>query len=449
MKEYDLVIIGSGSAATSAAFYCSTSGMRTAIVDYKPFGGTCALRGCDPKKVLYGVSGIPEMVNRMRGKGVTSSDIGVDWREMVKFKRTFTEPMPSSLEKGFDEAGIDHFNSVATFSGKDTLTVDGEDIRGGKILIASGAKASPLKVPGAEHVIDNEAFMELDSLPDHVVFVGGGYISVEFAGIVAASRSRATVIHSRDRLLQSFDGDLVENVQKSLEDAGVELLLEQRVTAIEKSEGGFVVKSSGKSGTVETHADLVVHGAGRVANIDRLKPEIAGIKADVRGIEVNEFMQSVSNRNVYAAGDCAATKGYRLTPIAGIEGDAAAFNIVHGNGRKVVYDATPTVVFSSPPLAMVGLTEEGAKRTGRKVRVSSGDSSTWYNSRRKGIAHSGFKILIDEETSEILGAHILGDNSEEVINIFSLAMRHGIKVEELKNYPFAYPSDTTELRYML
>lgn len=447
-RKYDLVIIGSGSAASSAAFYCSSNGLRVAVADSRPFGGTCALRGCDPKKVLYGVSGTPDSVSRLKGKGLRSSDVSVNWKELMMFKRTFTDPMPGELEEAMKKAGMDTYHGRAVFTGKNSLKVGNESLESRYFLIASGARPRSMGIPGEEYMLDSEVFMDLEDLPGEIVFVGGGYISVEFAGIAARAGSKVTLIHRGERLLDGFDSDMAHRVEKSLRDQGVEVLTGKEVKAVSTEGSGFAVRYGGSPGE-SVSAGAVVHGSGREPDIGNMNLEAAGVDRNQDGVTVNSFMQSVSNPSVYAAGDSAGTGSYKLTPVANIEGEAAGYNIVNGNAMSPSHEAIPTVVFSFPPLAMVGLTEEGAVRSGKRYHVNSGDSSGWYNSRRKGIKNSGYKIIVDDEKSEILGAHIFGDNSEEVINIFSLAMRHGIKVDELRNYPFAYPSDTTELRYMV
>lgn len=448
-RNYDLVIVGSGSAATSAAFYCSSNGLKTAVIDSKPFGGTCALRGCDPKKVLYGITESLHSADRLMGSGISQAELSIDWNSLISFKHGFTDPMPGNLQNSLEKAGIDSYNGHASFVSSNTLRVGENTLHANKILLASGAKAMDLGIAGQEHMLDNEQFMDMDELPENIVFVGGGYISVEFAGIASRSGSNSTIIHRGSRLLKSFDSDLAGKVLETLKSDGVNVLLNSEVKSIEKEGGKFLIHYSSEKGESTVKCDLVVHGSGREANFTGMDIDKGSIEADRNGVLVNEYMQSNSNPNVYAAGDCASTQGMKLTPVANIEGEAAAYNIVHGNSKTPDYRAIPTVVFSSPPLSMVGLTEDQASKIGRKVNVKSGDTSGWYNSRRKKIENTAYKILTDTVTGEIVGAHILGDNSEEAINVFSLAMRYGIKPEDLRNYPFAYPSDTTEIRYML
>lgn len=448
MKSYDLVVIGSGSASTSAAYKCLEKGWKIAIIDHKPIGGTCALRGCDPKKVLVGVTDSVEAVKRLQGSGTTANAVGVDWRELMSFKRTFTESMSSAIEEGLKRGGVDLFHGHARFEGPDRISVGDEIISGKKILIASGAKAANPNFPGSEHLIDNEGFLNLDRLPKSIVFVGGGYISVEFASIARKAGSDATIVQKAARVLVNFDEDVVAELTKALTSSGVKILTRRSVNGVEKKDGGYSVHLTGPEGDETIRADLVVHGAGRDFDSD-MEPSKGNIHWSNRGIKVNEYLQSVSNPIVYAAGDSADTKGYKLTPIAVLEGYVVAHNMLSGNHEIPDYEGTPTASFSTPPLAMVGLTEKQARDQGIKVKVNSGNQSLWYNSRRRGIKNAFYKVLIDEEKDQIVGAHILGENSEEVINVFALAIREKIGVKKLMATPFAYPSDTNDIKYML
>ncbi len=448
MKSYDLVIVGSGSAATSAAYRCLEADWSIAVIDHKPIGGTCALRGCDPKKVIYGVAEAANAVRRLQGRGISLSGKGVSWNELIRFKETFTQPMSANIEDGLKSSGIDVVHGHAGFTGKNTLEAEGQEFSAKKILVASGVKASRQKFPGSEHMIDNEGFLGLRELPRRLIFVGGGYISVEFANIARSSGSEATIIQHSGRILKNFDPYTVDALWKSMERKGIRILADSEITGIEENDGDYRVayRQNGKENKV--YADLVVHGAGREFD-STLVPEKAGIEFTASGIKVNGYLQSVSNPDVYSAGDAADTGAYKLTPVAGMEGSVAAENMINGNTVKADYTGTPTVVFSSPPLAMVGMTEEEASAEGLEFSVKKGESTSWYNSRRLGMDVSAYKVLLERDTGRILGAHILGPNSEEVINTVSLAIRKGITAHELSAMPFSYPSDTYDLKYML
>jgi glutathione reductase (NADPH) len=183
----------------------------------------------------------------------------------------------------------------------------------------------------------------------------------------------------------------------------------------------------------EVAADLVVHAAGRVPEIDDLGLDVAAIeRAEGGGVAVNEHLQSVSNAAVYAAGDAVASGGFPLTPVAGMQGRIVATNLLTGNTRTPTYEGIPTVVFTTPPLAAVGLDEETAQARGLSFTTHREDTSGWYSSRRVALAHTGFKTLVEDGTERILGAHLLGIDAEEVVNIFALALRTGLSARDLK-----------------
>ncbi|MFQ5740268.1 MAG: dihydrolipoyl dehydrogenase family protein [Acidobacteriota bacterium] len=361
LRSYDLVVIGTGSAASTVAFLCRKAGWNVAVIDSRPFGGTCVLRGCDPKKVLIAAAEALHWGERMRGRGVRPGNARIDWTELMAFKRTFTDPVPENREKGFAKAGIESFKGVAKFVGPTSIQV-GENVLDGKhAVIASGSQPGKLGVPGEEYLTTSDHFLDLDELPGRIVFVGGGYISMEFANVAVRAGARVTVVHRGVRPLAGFDPDLADRVAKSARAAGIELLLETQVERIERTKGGLRVEGSNSDGDKRVEADLVVHGAGRVAEIDDLDLPAAGVERGARGVLVNEYLQSVSNPAVYAAGDAAQTSGLPLTPVAGLEGQVVAANLLDGTRARPNYAGIPTVAFTLPPVAAVGLREDDAR----------------------------------------------------------------------------------------
>lgn len=381
-KRFDLIVIGTGSAASAVAYKCRAAGWDVAVIDSRPFGGTCALRGCDPKKVLVGAAELIDWNSRMAGKGVAAKSARLDWSQLMLFKRSFTEPVPDNREKGFSKAGIAAFNGRARFVDHTTIKVNDDTLTGRHVVIATGARPATLKIPGEEHVTISDQFLELDKLPERIVFVGGGYISFEFAHVAACAGGQVRVLHRGARPLTGFDPDLVNQLVQATRDIGVDIQLNTAVKAIEKDSTHLLVRASTENGEQIFEADLVVHGAGRVPEIDDLDLEKGGVNTGPNGVLVNEYLQSVSNPAVYAAGDAAASGGLPLTPVAGIEGLVVASNLLEGNRRTADYAGVPTVVFTVPPLASVGLQEETARERGLKFKTNRGDTSGWYSSRR-------------------------------------------------------------------
>lgn len=447
--KFDLLVVGTGSAASTVATKCRVAGWTVAIIDSRPYGGTCALRGCDPKKVLVGAAEVIDWTRRMEGKGIRAERVRIDWQQLMRFKRSFTEPVPKSREEAFSKSGIASFHGRARFLSPTTIQVGGDLLEGRHVVIATGQRPAELKFPGAEHLITSDQFLELDSLPRRIVFVGGGYIGFEFAHIAARAGSNVTIIHRRARPLPLFDAELVDQLVARTRELGIDVHLGAQAEAVEQNAGHLIVRVSSSGQTQALEADMVVHSAGRVPEIDDLNLTSAGVEWNNGGVKVNEFLQSVSNPAVYAAGDAAASGGPPLTPVAGYEGSIVAANLLNGNSQKPNYFGIPTVVFAIPPLASVGLSEPEARQQNLRFKVNHETTSSWYSSRRIGETHSGFKVLVEEGTDRILGAHLLGEEAGEVINLFALAMRSGLTATDLRRTIFAYPTHGSNLPYML
>ncbi len=448
-RKFDLVAIGTGSAASALASRCRSAGWQVAIVDSRPFGGTCALRGCDPKKVLVGAAEAVDRACRMKGKGIQTEKLQIDWQELMRFKRSFTEPVPKYREEGFAKAGIVAFHGRARFVGPSSVQVNDDVLEGRYVVIAAGQEPADLSIPGTEHLTTSDQFLELDELPKRILFIGGGYIAFEFAHVAVRVGARVTIVHRGPRPLPLFDPDLVDQIVKSTRELGVDVHLGAEVVGVERGSGQLIVRASASAQKRTFEADMVVHAAGRVPEIDDLNLDGAGVERNKRGVTVNEFLQSVSNPAVYAAGDAAASGGPPLTPVASYDGIIVAANLLKGNHQKPNYLGIPTVVFTIPPLASVGLSESEAREQALRFRVKKEMTSNWYSSRRVGEKYSGFKVLVEEGTDRILGAHLLGSQAEEVINLFGVAMRSGMRAADLKHMLFAYPTHGSDLPYML
>jgi glutathione reductase (NADPH) len=446
-RKFDVIAIGTGSAASAVASRCREAGWQVAIVDSRPFGGTCALRGCDPKKVLVGAAEAIDWTRRMKGKGIQAAKLRIDWPELMRFKRSFTEPVPKRREDGFAKAGIAAFHGRARFAGPTTVQVGEETLEGRYVVIAAGDVPVDLEIPGTEHLTTSDQFMELNELPRRILFVGGGYIAFEFAHVAARVGSQVTVLHRGPRPLALFDADLVDQLVERTRELGIEVHLRTEVIGIEKRSDQLIARTSGETRTFQT--DMVVHAAGRVPEIKDMNLGAAGIEWEKRGVRVNEFLQSVSNPTVYAAGDAASSGGPPLAPVASYEGLIVAANLLKGNHQTPNYLGIPSVVFSIPPLAAVGLSERGAREQNLKFTVKKEMTSTWYSSRRVAETHSGYKVLLEEGTDRILGAHILGSEADEVINLFAIAIRSGMRATDLKHTLFAYPTSGSNLTRML
>jgi len=295
-RKFDLVVIGTGSAASTVASKCRSAGWQVAVVDSRPFGGTCALRGCDPKKVLVGAAALIDWLRRMNGRGVHGNDARIDWSELMRFKRTFTDPVPKQREESFAKAGTATFHSEVHFVGSSSIQAGGEVLEARHVVIATGAKPQRLNIPGEQYLTTSERFLELDSLPGRIVFIGGGYISFEFAHVSVRAGAEVTVLHRGERPLEGFDPDLVGQLVQRTRQLGVDVQVQTEVKAVERKGDHLVVCASTKDGNREFEADMVVHGAGRVADIDDLNLPAAEVESERRGVKVNEYLRAFPTR---------------------------------------------------------------------------------------------------------------------------------------------------------
>jgi glutathione reductase (NADPH) len=458
IESFDLVVVGTGAGGSTPISTCRTAGWRVAVVDNQPYGGTCELRGCDPKKVLVGVADVADWERRMIGYGV-AGDVKVDWAALMRFKRTFTDPVPAAHQTEFDQSGIVTYHGSARFTAEDRIVIAvtrgattgaTAEIEAKHFVIASGAEPVSLGIPGMEHVQTSTDFLELDKLPARVCFVGAGYISFEFAHLVQRAGAQATMI-GRGAPLDRFDQDIVARLVAHTRSLGIDVRTDTDVVSVEKAGSGYRVHVKTDNGTAAVDADLVVHGAGRVPRTKQLELSRANVATDARGaVVVNEYLQSTSNPRVYAAGDCTLPQGsLPLTPVASHEGTVVASNLLHGNKMKPDYRGTPSVVFTIPPLATVGLTEAEARKQGIDVRVKCEDTASWFSNRRVRQPAAMFKTIVENGTGRVVGAHLLGPDAADVINVFALAVRYGLTASDLRQMIYAYPTSTSDVSHML
>jgi glutathione reductase (NADPH) len=322
-------------------------------------------------------------------------------------------------------------------------------LHGTYIHIATGARPRRLDIPGEGFVTTSSEFLYLETLPQRLVFVGGGYISFEFAHLAARYGRNVTIIHRSAAVLKKFDPDLVALLVQATKKLGITVATNQPLLRVEKKKDGLLVIVEADGREKEYHADMVVHGAGRVPDIADLNLEAAGVEASQDGVVVNDYLQSISNPRVYAAGDAAAG-GLPLTPVAMFEGKVAADNLIHGfKRRRGDHRVVPSVVFTLPKLASVGLQEAEAHMQGILFDVKFRETADWLHNLRINEPFAGFKLLLDRSTGRILGAHLLDSHADDLINLFALAMQHNLTAADIKQVLYAYPTASSSVQYMV
>lgn len=452
MVAYDVVVIGTGTAGQTIAYELKQKGLSVAVVEKSDTpGGVCALAGCQAKKWFYECAEIAAKSNHLHGKGIVSKP-AFAWSDILKEKNRFTQKVPGSTIDGFEKAGIDAIRGTARFLNETTLTVDGRTISADYFVIAAGARPMPLPIEGMNHVLTSDQFLELPALPDRFVFIGGGFISFEFAHFVArlgnGQSRQTTILEAAQRPLGPFDAEMVSLLVAASQAEGIDIHSNAQISAV-KRDGSLlhVVADEG----VRYTTDVVVNGAGRIADIDDLDLERAGIEFSRKGIRVNASMQT-TQQHVFAVGDCAAT--VQLARVADYEGMAAAKAILDKKAGKplpqIEYSATPAILFTYPQYGMVGYTEDTLKEEGIRYTKSFGENLTWPTYRRIGMSNAAYKILVGTN-GNILGAHFLSDNASGMINTIRLAMLNKIPVNALyrQGIMSPYPSRESDLIYML
>jgi len=451
VEQFDLVVLGAGTGAVGVARPCAKAGWKVAIVDCLPYGGTCALRGCDPKKMLVGVTEAIDWSERMRAKGLQGDEMSIDWAEMIAFKSTFTDIIPERLEQGLEKLGVVPVHGTARFTEPGVVQVGARELHAKHFHIATGARPMTLGIAGEKLLTTSTEFLELESIPSRIAFVGGGFIAFEFAHIARrAGVSEVTILQRGKRPLVQFDPDLVDLQMERTRALGIGVRCESCVEEVVKDGDELRVKFSTSKGREEIACDLIVHGAGRVPNLEALNLEVADVDVGPRGVRVNEYLRSVSNPAVFAVGDCADTGAPNLTPVSANEARIAAKNLIAGEDvRRMEYPPIPSIVFTLPPVARVGLLEEEARQQGMEFEVDFQKTGQWYSSMRVGERHTAYKTLVEKGTGRILGAHVIGPGAEEQINLFTMAMGAGLTANQLKGVIFAYPSYASDLGSMV
>lgn len=461
IKEFDLFVIGTGTAGKSVALDCAAEGMKVAMADDREFGGTCANRGCDPKKVLVGITEAFQLAKNLEGKGIVAAP-KIDWPDLQKYKATFTDAVPAATEKKLKEAGIAMYHQSPKFLDENTLSVEGKTVKVKKIVIATGQKPMELKIPGRDLLKVSDDFFELEKLPESLVFVGAGYIGMEFAHIAARCGAKVTVIEFEDRPLGPFEAEIVSHLTKASEEIGIEFIFNAKVSKVEKLRKNVRVYYEKKDASAPlndrasappieqyVNARMVFNTAGRVPAIDDLDLEKGNVAYEKNGVSVNEYLQNTTNKSVYACGDVSASGALPLTPTSSQEARIVSLNIRNGNHTQMDFPPVPSVVFTIPQIATIGLTEEEAKEKGYDYVVEYKSVPKWFNTKRINEEVYAYKTIVDKKRNLILGAHIISHQAGEMINLFVLAMCGKLTPENLKAMIFAYPTWGNDIKGMV
>lgn len=448
-EEYDVFVIGSGTAGKLVATNCAKEGLKVAITDNREYGGTCPNRGCDPKKVLFGLTEILDRSYKMMGKGIVQMPVA-NWEDLMDFKKTFVNAVPAKTENDLKDLGVSMYHQSPKFLDENTLSVEGKTVTAKKIVIATGNIPLKLKIPGRELALISDDFLNLKKLPNTMLFIGAGYIGMEFAHMAARFGVKVTMIDRGERPLHNFDGDMVSHLQKASEKLGIKFIFNAEVVEIEKLRKNFRVTATQDGKKVSETVELVFNTAGRIPSISKLDLEKGNVSFSEKGILVNKHLQNTTNKSVFACGDVSDSEGLALTPLSSEEGKIVSENILKkGLPAEVEYAPQPSVVFTLPNIASVGLSEKEAKAQGLDYTLKHKLVPEWFNAKRVNEEEYAYKTLVDSKTGLILGAHLVGPEAAEIINLFSMAMAGNLTSEIVRKMIFVYPTWGNDIKSML
>ena len=417
--DFDLFIIGAGSAGVRAGRMAAGMGKKVAVAESRYLGGTCVNVGCVPKKLFVYASEFPHAQAEAKGFGLDIQLNQFDWPTLRDNKTKEIERLNGIYKNLLDNSGVNTLWGHAKLVGANSVEVDGKTYTCEKILLATGGWPTKPDIPGKEHLITSNEIFYLDQFPASAVVIGSGYIAVEFAGILNGLGCDTQIASRSGRLLRGFDESTRSIAQREILKKGLNLIAEQPSAVIKNANGFEVQFASG----LKTQVELVVCATGRTPNIENLGLQDQGVNLDSKGfIAVNEQYQT-NVESIYAMGDLIDTA--QLTPVALEEAMTFLRQQYQGDKSALNYDNIPTAIFSQPCMATVGLSEENALQNGFDIDV--------YESEFKALKHtlSGsdertyMKLIVDKKTDKVLGSHMLGEHASEILQGIAIAIKAG------------------------
>ncbi|HXX87513.1 MAG TPA: dihydrolipoyl dehydrogenase [Candidatus Acidoferrum sp.] len=428
MEEFNVLVVGSGSGMIVAA-QAVANGMKTALVDPGPIGGTCINRGCVPSKMLTYSADIVETIREAEKLGIDASVKSIDFQRILRSMReTVTEDVEQQTRAVKSEHDIKWFKGLGEFVSDYTLKIDESTIKAERIFIVSGARPDIPQIKGIHDVdyLTSDTVLKLETLPRSMIIVGGGYIAAEYGHFFSSMGTEVTIIQRNSRLLPGEEPEVSDLIKKELGRRMAIFTNYEAVEAVQKSDAKIIIARSGQDGSLkEFSAEFVLVATGRVPNSDVLKPQKTGVQLDNRGyVRVNQYLET-HKRNIWAFGDAVGKQMFKH--VANYEAQIAWHNATNDHKVTADHSAVPHAIFTHPQIASVGLKESEAKRQGHKIYVG----TTYYKDTALGAAMGkpeGFaKVILEAKTGKILGGHIIGPHASVLIQEIVNAMTVGDK----------------------
>ncbi len=450
-EHYDAIIVGAGQAGVPLSTALASAGWKVAIVERDQIGGTCVNRGCTPTKTMVASAEVAHQARRAEDYGIHAGAVQVNLAEVVQRKRRVVEDSRRSNEKRIQRAdGLVLLRGEAGFSGPHSLDVhpapqagaDGliRHLDADRILINTGARPSVPQLPGLDGVpsLDSTTIMELETLPQHLLVLGGGYVGLEFAQMFRRFGSRVTIVQRGPRLLDDEDADVSDEVARILREDGVEVLFEAHAQHVSEAGGQIELAVKLASGERQLTGSHLLVATGRTPNTEHLNLAAAGVQVDQQGfIQVNERLET-SVPGVYALGDVKG--GPAFTHISYDDFRILRDNLLHDRHETISGRLVPYTIFIDPQLGRVGLSEDEARRQGLDFRIAKIPMGYVARAIETGQTRGFMKALVDTESGQILGAAVLGMQGGEIMAMLEIAMMGRLPYTALRDAVFAHPT---------
>jgi len=443
MQHFDLIAIGGGSGGLAVAEKAAMFGRKVAIIDPQRLGGTCVNNGCVPKKVMWYAASLARAVDDAGGFGIPARRGKTDWQTLVSGRENYVSNVVDYWSGHIDACGITHVQGYATLVDSRTVAVNGEQYTADHIVLATGSQPVVPALPGADLGITSDGFFKLQQQPGRVAVIGGGYIAAELAGVLQALGSEVTLIAREDRILERFDPLISEILEREMCRQGIRVQTGFAVAALSCSAGGTVVTSTDE---ISTGAfDTVIWAVGRRPGTRGLNLEAAGVQVLPGGAIPVDAYENTNVAGVYAIGDI--TGKMPLTPVAVAAGRKLAERLFnHKFDSRVDYDNIPSVIFSHPPVGTVGLSEEQARqRYGHEVTVYRSEFTPMRHALAAHTSRTAMKLVCAGRDEKVVGIHIIGDNADEMLQGFAVAVKMGATKADLDNTLAIHPTSAEEL----
>jgi glutathione reductase (NADPH) len=419
-RSYDLFVIGAGSGGVRAARMAAARGLRVAVAESGRLGGTCVNVGCVPKKLMVYAAGFADAFDDAVGFGWSPAKPSFSWRELIAAKDAEIARLNHVYRRLLESAGVDIVLGRARLDDAQTVIVDGHRFTTERVLIATGGRPFVPDLPGAELGIVSDAVFSLPDLPERVAIIGGGYIAVEFAGVMHGLGAQVSLVYRGPLFLRGFDDDIRATLAGEMAKRGIDLRFNIDVGCLERAPQGAIRVCSLCGDEIE--ADMVLWATGRVPNTSRLGLESIGVRLDGNGAVVVDEFSETTLPGIHAIGDC--TDRMALTPVAIAEA-MALVETLEGRPTAMDYRNVPTAVFSRPQVGTVGLTEEEARIAGHRVTVFRSSFRPMLNTLSGRDEHTMMKLVVDAESDIVLGVHMVGPDAGEIIQGFAVALTCG------------------------